>query len=171
MTEPARPASDAGLSLVETLVAVSIIALMAVAIMLAIPSWPSAQEAEAERMLARFDHARERALVTGQLIGFLPDADGRGYGFLSYDGQAWRLMTDDPALRARTLQDGVSVFREDAVQLRQSAFDTGVRPLQPEIWFDPTGLDEAFVYVVEGDGGSHRVVRAPHGALRIEDVR
>ena len=156
------------MSLVETLVAVSVIALMAVAVMLAIPRWPSPEEDAAGRLLARFEHAAERAILTGAVIGFAPDADGRGYAFVRYVDGRWRPMQDDPALAPRTLGEGLSLFREDAAPIRPGAFENGTRPLAPEVWFDPTGVDAPFVYRLDGEVEARRVIRNPDGALRVE---
>ena len=160
---------EAGLSLVETLVAISVIALVSLAVMLAAPRWPSETQAEAERLAARVDTARERALTTGEVIGFSPDDDAAGYAFLVFRDSAWTALPDDPALQPRRLPEALSLYREDAPAMREGFLDDEDAPPAPEIWFDPTGFDDPFVYVIQGRQEIRTVARTDDGAIRLPD--
>ncbi len=160
---------ETGLSLVETLVAISVIALVSLAVMLAAPRWPSPAQEEAERLAARFDAARERALTTGGMIGFVADADGAGYAFLVFRDAAWATLPGDPALKPRRLPEALSIYRQDAPAVREGFTADEDAPLAPEIWFDPTGFDAPFVYVIQGRETARTIRREPDGAIRLPD--
>ncbi|WP_270373760.1 GspH/FimT family pseudopilin [Marinicauda sp. Alg238-R41] len=159
---------EAGVSLVEMMVVVAIIAMMASVVTLSVTGRPALVELEAERLLARFLEARETALVTGTLVGFAPDPDAGGYRFVTYRGGSWQDLPDHPALAPRSLADTVRITldgpaaRSDAG--RSEADDDPV----PHLWFDPTGLDMPFTILLQDARRDVRVVRTGEGALRIE---
>lgn len=169
--KPARPTppKDAGLSLVEMMVALAIISALAGVVALNMAAAPEPARAEAEHLAARFEAARTEALVAGGIIGFSADGDGRGYGFLEYGRTGWRPMTDHPALESRRFKaERLTIAREGAAR-RENGDDAPAEPA-PEVWFDPAGTGEGWSYALEGGGEAVRVRYGAQGA-RVEAGR
>ena len=164
MARPGPIHREAGFSLVETLVVVAVVAMMTAVAVLSVTGRQSAIEREAERLLARFGEARETALVTGGIVGFTPEADGSGYLFLTYRDGSWRDMPDHPALAPRRLPDGIRLYSE-AGRTRRSP-DAA---LAPAFWFDPTGIEGPFAFLLQDSDRDLRLVRDGQGVLRIEE--
>lgn len=158
----ATPAStQAGFSLVETMVTVAIVGLMAAAVSMAMLGRPEPVRVEAERLYARFEAARESAILTGEVIGFAPDAAGSGYVFLRYRDGSWRDLPDHPALAPRDLPEGVHLFAGETGEAASGE-------LAPLVWFDPTGFDQPFELQLQGASGEIRLVRSADGQLSIQ---
>ena len=169
--KPARPipSKDAGLSLVEVMVALAIISALAGVVALNMAAAPEPARAEAERLAARFEAARTEALTAGSIIGFSADADGRGYGFAEYGRAGWRAIGDHPALGPRRFRaDGVTIAREGAAR-RENGGDAPAESA-PEVWFDPAGTVEGWSYALEG-GGEAVQVRYNAQGVRVEAGR
>ena len=66
-------------------------------------------EKESDRFLALFNYAREQAELQTREYGVL--FDDSGYEFLTYDNrrQQWRSISEDDALGARKLPDGLDL--------------------------------------------------------------
>lgn len=154
---------EAGFSLVETMVTVAIVGLMAAAVSLTMLSRPDPVRLEAERLYARFEEASETAMLSGEIIGFAPEAGGTGYLFLDYRDGAWRTLTGHPALAPCDLPEGVYLFAGSGGQAGEEA-------RAPLIWFDPTGFDQPFDLLLQGPGREVRLVRGGDGALSIRPV-
>lgn len=160
--------AEAGVSLVETLVALAIVALMAGAVFVLADLGRDPARAPAERIMRALAAAKEAALVTGEPVGFAADEDGRGWGFFVYRGELWR-PADAPGFEpGRIEREGLTLrLAEGGVARRASREDS--RPPAPEVWFDPAGLDSPFAYVLDDpEGPSLRILRDGAGALRLE---
>ncbi|WP_291841908.1 GspH/FimT family pseudopilin [Maricaulis sp.] len=129
---------EAGLSLIEILVGVSILATVAFVVSLSFqPTRPPLDEA-ADRLAARLQVASEEAVTSGVPVGLVIEEFGAGYAFHRYVDRRWWPLTDHPALRARQLPDSVRLVARDVMFARDDAAAV------PVIWFDPAGLTEPF---------------------------
>lgn len=156
------PASkEAGFSLVETMVTLAIVGLMAAAVSMAMLGRPEPVRVEAERLYVRFEAARESALVSGEVIGFVPEAGGTGYRFLHFRDGAWRDLADHPALAPYDLPEGLYVFASGGAPDESGA-------QAPLIWFDPTGFDQPFSLLLQGPAREIRIVRDGQTELSLE---
>jgi general secretion pathway protein H len=101
----------AGFTLIELLVVVAIIALLTAGAVLSMSLVGRDRdlERESDRLLALMNYAREQAELQTRDYGILFQEDG--YEFLAYDVQLgqWRSVTEDDALGARKLPDGLGV--------------------------------------------------------------
>jgi type II secretion system protein H len=164
---------DAGVSLIEVLIALAVVAVMTGAVIVYMGGGaPPAREA-ADRLASRLAEAREYALVSGKTIGFAADFDARGWRFFDARTGMWRVIEDHPALRPERLEPGVSLILTDgALPRREEAADIEA----PQVLFDPTGFDQPFRVTVRdgeqvlevrrGDDGDLRVVAAGAGSER-----
>ncbi len=86
------PSSEAGLTLVEVMVALAIIAVMSSVAVLAVGGMGrgATTEAEARRLAARLRLAADETMVTSR--GLALQWDRRGYGFVSWDAasRGWK---------------------------------------------------------------------------------
>ena len=101
---------QAGLTLVEMLIVLAIIAVMAGTVAMSIGSGTGrSTEAEARRLAARLELAGDEAMVTGRTIGFAWDRDS--YRFVTWKRGKWE---DDqaPALEPHALPAGLSIEAE-----------------------------------------------------------
>lgn len=99
-----------GVTLVEVLVALSIVAVMASAAVLTVRPGPSeTAEEEARKLAARLAFAIDEALSTGTSLRFEPSPEG--YRFTRFRADGWREAAI-PSLAARTLPRGIA-FAED----------------------------------------------------------
>lgn len=98
---------ETGLTLVEMLVVLAIVAVMAGAVVLGAGSGSGrGAEIEARRLAARLELAADEAMVTGRPVAFV--GDKKGYRFLTQQAGQWR---DDkaPALEPHSLPFGLSL--------------------------------------------------------------
>lgn len=131
---------DAGLSLVEILVGLSILAIVAFAVTLSIQPGKPPLEAEADRLAVALHRASAEAVATGYPVGLRLTPGSGGYAFVRYVDGRWRGMSPDSGPQARMLQDGV---RLDVEGMAAQTRDEDV-PAAPAVWFDPAGLTEPF---------------------------
>jgi general secretion pathway protein H len=103
--DPAR--GELGLTLVEMLVVLAIIAVMAGAVAMSIGSGTGrTAEAEARRLAARLELAGDEAMVSGSTVGFAWDRGS--YRFMTLKAGKWQ---DDaaPALEPHSLPAGLAI--------------------------------------------------------------
>lgn len=102
-----------GVTLIELLVALVIMAVLTAAVTLAIPDFGTRRsDAVAERVLARIAMACERAAVSGRDVGIEVTSDGLRFG--QFELGAFQPWLDDPSepLRPQTLPDGLRLRLE-----------------------------------------------------------
>lgn len=106
-----RP-NQAGLSLIELLVAIAIVAAMYGAIVLSVDTVGGARtvEREGERLRSLVMLGCERAMLSGRDVG-LHFSQSR-YAFSTQTPRGWRLEADVGDLRARALPKGVTLYVE-----------------------------------------------------------
>ncbi len=155
---------EAGFTLVEVMVAVAIIATLAVAALVALPSGPPPARAEADALALRLNAARVRAVTSGEIIGFSAEADGAGYVFMVYGAEGWAVLHGDRSLGPRALAGGVSLARADQPpQWAARASETAA----PQVWFDPAGAAPSAAWRVTGRDGSVTVAADGRGGFEV----
>ncbi len=103
--DPAR--GEIGLTLVEMLVVLAIIAVMAGAVAMSIGSGTGrTTEAEARRLAARLELAGDEAMVTGRTVGFAWDRGS--YRFMTLKAGKWQDEAAS-ALEPHSLPDGLAI--------------------------------------------------------------
>jgi general secretion pathway protein H len=156
---PHRAAAAAGFTLIELLVVVVIIGIISAGMLLSIGLTGRDRELEKEsdRLLALFNYAREQAELQTREYGVMFQDDG--YEFLSYDVHrgAWRSVTEDEALGARKLPDGLGVklkveAREVVLKRPKDATDK-----TPQVMIFSNGDLSAFEATLERDAGVRSV--------------
>lgn len=163
--------SQAGVSLLEMLAALAIVAVMATAVVVTADFGDSPEEEAGARLVRALDEARREALVSGEIIGFSADPDGGGYRFFRYGQDAWTERRDHPALEPVRFSDSDLSLYLDAggVSRRlggESGGEWGARPGAPQVWFDPAGFDDPFAYSLSGARGGAEIVRGDDGGLQ-----
>jgi len=144
---------EAGLSLIEILVGVSILAIVAFAISLSFqPNRPPLERA-ADRLAARLQVASEEAVISGVPVGLSIREFGGGYAFYRYVDQRWWPLSDHPALRVRALPDDVRLVAREVMFIAEEGADL-TAGATPVIWFDPAGLTEPFGLRLETANGA-----------------
>ena len=146
---PNRASNQAGYSLVEVMVVLAVIALLAGAAALMLPSGTPAAQRAADRLSLDLMRAERAAITSGDFIGLT--VTGEGYAFSRFDGETWQ-ASEPGGLRAVRLGDEVRLLIE-----AEGA---------PAYWFDPTGVNGEARFVL--DDGEHRVTVAfVNGDVRI----
>jgi general secretion pathway protein H len=145
-----------GFTLIEILVVVAIIAVVSVGVILSVNLTGRDRELEKEsdRFLALFNYAREQAE--------LQTRDDSGYEFLSYDNrrQIWRSISEDDALSARKLPDGLDLrltVEARPVVLKRPA---DAKDKTPQVMIFSNGDLTTFEAILERDGGMRSITVA-----------
>ncbi len=94
-----RDLAQGGFTLLEMMVALLITAVLAGALVLAIPDRSRSLQFEADRLAQLMAVAREEAILRGAPVRL--EADSNRYRFIVWRDQAWRSLPEDPALRQR----------------------------------------------------------------------
>ena len=98
---------DAGISLIEVLVGVSILGIVAFAITLSLQPQARPLDRETDRLALRLSQAAEEAVATGSPVGLSVEAGGQSYAFYRYVDRRWWVLRDHPALSAHRLDEAV----------------------------------------------------------------
>ena len=159
-----RLPSDAGLSLVEILVAIAILALMATTVTLSMAPGSDPLRDEADRLALTFRHASQEAMVTGQPVGFALDGNGGGYQFTTYVDGRWWAINDHPTLGRHDLAERVMARLDDGWVVAAEAEDGR---LLPDIWFDPAAMTDPFSLSLVHDGEALTLDWTSAGRVRI----
>jgi len=98
-----------GFTLIEVLVTVVIIGVLASVLVLSVSAGDEEQtlRREAQRLQARIDYACERAELSGRELGL--HLRSHGYAFSSPEGEEWRVIEDDGALKKTVLADAITL--------------------------------------------------------------
>lgn len=157
---------QAGVSLIEVLAALAIVALMGAVAVVMLDARRTTLDVSAERLTRALAEARQEALLSGDVIGFSAAPDFRGWAFHEYQDGRWRILTDHPALQAVRLPDGVTLEVRDGAVAQRTADRSQD---SPQVWFDPAGFDAPFTYVLADDGSYRIVARLDDGRVRLGD--
>jgi type II secretion system protein H len=159
-----RHSHEAGVSLIEVLAALAIVALMGAIAVVMLDARRTALDVSAERLTRALAEARQEALLSGQVIGFSAAPDFRGWAFHEYRAGRWRVIADHPALETVRLPDGLTLeARAGAIASRTEDTSADI----PQVWFDPTGFDAPFTYVLADDEDYRIVARLDDGRVRL----
>lgn len=169
-----------GLSLVEVMVVVVILALLASVVVMTLPEdKPTAQE-EAYRFAARLKAAQETSIMQARTSGL--DVEPDTYQFVSLEDGKWYPYTL-PAARQDIfdMPEGVAIFfsMESEVATGTSGGDRGFvstglgekkeeKRLQPEVQFEPTGEVLPFEVMFLSREANWQVSLAEDGAISVE---
>ena len=153
---------EAGLSLIEILVGISILAVVAFAVTLSLDPGKAPLEAEADRLAARLDRAGREAIATGQPVGLVIAENGARYDFYRYLDGRWWPLDEASGLAGRRLEGEVRLAAPGA----RPAADGGAAGPVPVLWFDPAGLTGPFLLELEESGG--RIALAWDGQGHVE---
>jgi type II secretion system protein H len=144
--KPQRFAKDAGVSLIEALMALLIVGLLAGAIALAAPAPDARARAAAETLAARLVLAGDESVLRNRTITLTISAEG--YSFRALEAQGWQSFTPPDLLAFRGWPTGVAakivapITREDAAMAAR---------------FDPMGAATPLSVRIEGGGGAFLV--------------
>lgn len=148
-----------GFTLIELLVVVTLIAVIAGAVVLSIPSRSSAalQGDEARRLHARMNMAREEAVLRARTFGLRIESGS--YVFMQRTESGWRRFGADHPLREHELPEAVRLEleieeTEIALQVDEDARETREESA-PQIFLLSSGevLPEYTLRVLDEDGG------------------
>jgi general secretion pathway protein H len=169
--------SQSGSTLLEVLLAVTIVAAGSAVVVANIPKPEPTLAREAQAFAARLSAAADEAVLSGLIVGV--DVDEAGYGFRRRDAGAWRAIADAPALAPRVwasevtvtvVREGVRFDRERLVDLGLDAPSRALgesEPPAPVGRFDPTGSATALAVDLASPEGSWRIEVGADGAVSL----
>lgn len=158
-----------GITLIELLVALVIVAVLSAAAVLAIPDFAARRgEVAAERVAALLGMACERAMVTGRDMGVVINTGSMGFG--SFTQGVFTLLPDDAAepLRMRGMPAGFSLaLRLDGHDIDLARDETS----RARIACQANGELTPFELLLERDGAPRwRITGTPSGRIERERI-
>ena len=173
------PGAPRGFTLIELLVVCVIIGILVTGAVLSISvlGRDHALETERDRLFALLGYARDEASLQTRELGLYCTQDG--YRFLIFDPRTnlWKDITEDEALRARPLPDGLSIHlaveSHDIVLTSAAKADklpkTDPLNYKPQVMIFSNGDLTSFELTLERAGTDHTATIAPdsNGELEI----
>jgi general secretion pathway protein H len=162
------PNSQRGVTLVELLIVVSILAFVAAVVALNAPPNRSNAQEEAERFAARAKAAAEYAVIAGRPTAI--EVSASGFRVLVYSNGAWRDAPDRRQGR-RSFPNGVGV----ALAMEDPSYANRVRSgdardeAPRRILFDPIGAATPFAIEFSSRRGRWRIERSADGRLSVSE--
>lgn len=158
-----------GITLIELLVALVIVAVLSAAAVLAMPDFGARRaEVAAERIAALLGMACERAMVTGRDMGVAITADSMVFG--SFSQGVFTPLPDDSAepLRSRRLPDGIGLaLRLDGHDIDLARDETP----RARIACQANGELTPFALLLKRDGSPRwRITGTPSGRIERERI-
>jgi len=172
---PARRAR--GFTLIEILVVVVIIGIVTVGAILSLSvlGHDDQLDTERDRLVDLLNYARDEASLQTRELGLYCTLDG--YRFVEFDPltNLWQDVTEDDALRARQLPDGLhmnlSVESHDVVLKTsgdaQKARETDAQNYKPHVMIFSNGDLTSFVLTLEREGTDHQTTIVPDDQNRV----
>jgi general secretion pathway protein H len=175
---PARsPGAARGFTLIELLVVCVIIGIIVAGAVISISALgrDNVLETERDRLVALLNYAHDQASLQTRELGLYCTEDG--YRFLEFDPRTnlWKDITDDDALRARSLPDGLSI--QLAVEAHDIVLTTAAKAEQlpktdpqnykPHVMIFSNGDLTSFQLTLERAGTDHSATLAPDDQGRI----
>jgi general secretion pathway protein H len=174
----ARARGARGFTLIELLVVCVIIGIIVAGVVLSVSvlGQDHALETERDRLFALLDYARDQASLQTRELGLYCTQDG--YRFLAFDPRTnlWKDITEDDALRARPLPDGLSirlaVESHDIVLTSAAKADklpkTDPQNYKPQVMIFSNGDLTSFELTLERAGTDHTATIAPNSDGQLE---
>lgn len=142
--ELTRLSGQRGVTLLELLVVMTILALMAGVVVINTPAARSDAEEEAMRFAARMRTAWEDAVVSGAVFSF--ELGEAAYAVKTYTSGEWQADSGRGRFSERNVSSGVkmTVTLEDPARANESETRAGARDEPLRIILDPIGLTTPF---------------------------
>ena len=167
----ASAVAQRGVTLVELLVVLTMIALLASIVVLSTPPAQSDAMKSAEQFAARIDFASQEAITSGRVIGVIAQPDG--YQFYSYDRGVWTELAEK-ILGAEAFSSTIAVDLELAESAKKNEPQDMSRETKrddetprPTIIFAPTGETTPFSVVFADRRNQYRVTLSDSGAVQL----
>lgn len=153
----ARRSMQSGVSLVEVLMTLFIMALATSLVVMTIPERDRGVDREAERLVRVLDKSQRLAKVSGQTIGIRAGPDR--FAIVRRNNETWQSVPDGEFV----LEAGVRL------NLNEIPSPDGDRPNDwPQVSFDPLGHDSVARILVE-EGRERRIVVLGPGGVSLEE--
>lgn len=146
-----RIRSERGMTLVEVMMVIFLIGLTSSIVVFTMPERVKPIEKAADRLTRDVRMAADRAILTGRVQGI--DLLEDGYARVEWQNEDWVVLR------------GAGSQREDA-QIRILNTGGGADEAQPELIFDPTGVNEAFDLELMNKGERLILTLAADGEIR-----
>lgn len=156
--QPPPNRAEDGLSLVEVMVTLSIIAITTSLIMLTTPSRPLHLR-ESERLRDILEQSAQRALITGQPTGMV--VDGNTYSMAVWQDSEWTMLA------RRQLSPDMEILI-DGKPIQHTDPDV---PIAPAVVFDPLGHTAPVAIVLARNSLHTSLILLPDGKVQIEAVQ
>lgn len=151
-----RLAADAGVTLVEAMVALLVISLSVGVVLLVMPQGNRTARQAAERLAAQMVLAGEESVIVNRPLSLVVTPEG--YGFERLDETGWTPAAPNSALGFRVWPEGLEAQLPEAVEEGRVAR------------FDPLGGASAARIVLEHAGEAWRVDIAESGEVDVEQA-
>lgn len=164
--------SDAGISLVEIMVALFIVGLASSFVVLNLPRTPTPLEEARRQVEDVLTTSSKLADISGEPRGIKLRQDR--LEVLVFRGGEWRAPNELNRLKDVVWGDDVSFSQpEDRKARRQRPDQTGdeVVELVPDIWFDPTGIATPKTFDLSWKDDRYRFVVDQAGNLDVQSAR
>ena len=149
MPTSATGRAEAGFTLVELLIVLTIMGLLAASVVLALPDGRASLRAEAEGFAALAKAAKDKAVIDGRPLSLRVTPEG--YAFAERRRGEWRPLSREP-FGDRSWSEGTALAGE-----------------AQRLVFDPTGLVEPASLILVREEDQVRVTVSADGTIGIDD--
>lgn len=157
-----------GFTLIELVMSLSILGLIAAAVIWTLPDRRSEAEAEAIRLAARLQVAADESVLSGEIVGLT--LQPTQYTFNKYRRGTWVPVSRDSVLQGRTLSSGLTAYllvdgSAPPIDPVRSVF--GASTVEPQVLLHPITQNEPFTIVVNGADGAAQVEGRASGQFEV----
>jgi general secretion pathway protein H len=163
-------ARQRGVSLVELLIVLSILAMVAGVVIINAPPGRSGTREAADRFAARLDFAAQEAITKGVLIGMTLEEEG--YAFFSYNRGEWEVLENKHVTGEDFASDfAVTIELKQAAKKNESAEQKRESEvaIRPDILFTPTGETTSFSVKFHDRQGAFNITLDDVGRVEVTD--